>query len=83
MQNNGSSVIVQRNCPYLNVAMSRSELCSMTTSVLSRLLGCEVTRTHEFQRGDGCCTFEVHPDHPVDSTHFRFAFEPDGKRPHD
>jgi predicted ArsR family transcriptional regulator len=76
VEKDGSSCIVQRNCPYLNVAMSHAELCSMTTSVLSRLLGCEVTRTREFQRGDGCCVFEVHPERPVDPAHFRFALEP-------
>lgn len=79
VEHNGESAIIQRNCPYLNVAMSHSELCTLTTNVLSRLLGCEVSRTREFQRGDGCCAFEVHADHPLDASHARFALEPADK----
>lgn len=76
VKKNGSTAIVEHNCPFLNVAMARSALCSTTVSVLSRLLGCQVHRRRKFQRGDGCCEFEVRTDHPVDAASFRFALEP-------
>jgi len=72
---NGTVSIVERNCPYLNVATSRPALCSTTVSVLSRLLGFHVRRRQTFQGGDGCCEFEVCKDRPVDKERFRFAFE--------
>lgn len=72
---NGSVSIVQRNCPYLNVAMSQSALCSTTVSIFSRLLGYEVRRRRTFQHGDGCCEFELCMDRPVDTARFHFALE--------
>jgi predicted ArsR family transcriptional regulator len=67
--------LVEHNCPFLNVAMARPALCSVTVSALSRLLGCQVTREHRFQDGAGRCVFRIHPDRPVDPAAFRFAFE--------
>ena len=68
----GELQLVERNCPYLNVASQRPALCSLTVSVLSRLLGHRVTRTKRFQDGDGRCVFRVHLDQPLESTQFRF-----------
>jgi predicted ArsR family transcriptional regulator len=67
--------LVERNCPFLNVASRRPALCSVTDSTLSRLLGHRVTREKRFQAGDGRCVFSVQPDQPLDSATFRFAFE--------
>jgi predicted ArsR family transcriptional regulator len=67
--------LVERNCPYLNVAMRRPALCSVTVSVLSRLLGYRVTRTERFQNGDGRCRFHVHRNLPLESAEFRFESE--------
>lgn len=67
--------LVERNCPFLNVASRRPLLCSVTVSTLSRLLGHTVTREKRFQNGDGRCVFLVHLDQPVDAADFRFAFE--------
>jgi predicted ArsR family transcriptional regulator len=67
--------LVERNCPYLNVATRRPALCSVTVSVLSRLLGYRVTRTERFQDGDGRCRFHVHRDRPLESAEFRFESE--------
>lgn len=64
----------ERNCPFLWVAMQRPALCSLTVSVLSRLLGYRVKRECSFQRGDGCCRFRVQLDRPTDPG-FRFGFE--------
>jgi predicted ArsR family transcriptional regulator len=51
--------LVEHNCPFLNVAMERPALCSVTVSLLSRLLGVEVVREQRFQDGDGRCTFRI------------------------
>jgi len=67
--------LVERNCPFLNVASRRSALCSVTVSTLSRLLGHRVIREKRFQNGDGRCVFRVQLDQPVDAGAFRFAFE--------
>lgn len=71
----GELRLVERNCPFLNVASRRPALCSVTVSALSRLLGYTVTREKRFQNGDGRCVFRVHPDQPVNTDAFRFAFE--------
>lgn len=73
----GELRLVERNCPYLNIATRRPALCSVTVSTLSRLLGYMVTREKRFQDGDGRCVFRVHLDQPVNPNMFRFAFEED------
>jgi predicted ArsR family transcriptional regulator len=78
-QANGALRLVERNCPFLNVASRRPALCSVTVSTLSRLLGHKVTREKRFQDGDGRCVFRVHLDQPVHSDAFRFAFEDEGE----
>lgn len=71
----GELLLVERNCPFLNVATRQPALCSVTVSTLSRLLGHKVTRDKRFQEGDGQCVFRLHPGQPVDPDSFRFAFE--------
>ncbi|MFP3941129.1 MAG: helix-turn-helix transcriptional regulator [Acidobacteriota bacterium] len=71
----GGLRLVERNCPFLNVARERPALCSLTVSVLTRLLGYRVVREKRFQAGDGCCAFRVLEDRPVDPEHFRFELE--------
>jgi len=60
----GGFRLVEHNCPFLNVAMQRPVLCSLTVSLLSRLLGFEVVREERFQTGDGRCAFRVLVDRP-------------------
>ncbi len=67
--------LVERNCPFLDVAARRPALCSVTVSTLSRLLGYKVTREKRFQAGEGRCVFRVQLDQPLRSVAFRFAFE--------
>lgn len=67
-------VLIERNCPFLNVALQRPALCSVTVSTLSRLLGVRVYREARFQDGDRHCAFRVRPDRPLDKG-FRFEFE--------
>jgi predicted ArsR family transcriptional regulator len=69
--------LVERNCPFLSVAKRRPALCSVTVSVLRRLLGCEVVRRERFQEGDGRCVFEVFPDRPVAPEAEEFDWEPE------
>ncbi len=60
----GGFRLVEHNCPFLNVALERPALCSVTVSLLSRLLGFEVVREERFQAGDGHCSFRVLTDRP-------------------
>ena len=55
----GPPRIIEMNCPFLEVARRRPALCSVTVSVLRRLLGHEVVRTERFQDGGGRCVFTV------------------------
>lgn len=68
-------LLVEHNCPYLTLALHRPRLCSVTVSTLTRLLGVRVVREKRFQDGDQRCLFRVLADQPVDTRHFRFAFE--------
>lgn len=68
--------LIERNCPFLNVAVKRPALCSVTVSTLERLLGVKVVREERFQSGHGRCVFRVLSDRPVDTRRFRFALEP-------
>jgi predicted ArsR family transcriptional regulator len=68
-------VLVERNCPYLNVALKRPHLCSVTVSTLTRLLGVRVVREERFQDGDRRCVFRVLEDQPVDLASYRFELE--------
>ena len=58
----GGFRLVEHNCPFLNVAMDRPLLCSVTVSLLSRLLGVDIVREQRFQTGDGRCTFRILAD---------------------
>lgn len=77
----GGPRLIERNCPYLNVASRRPALCSVTVSTLTRLLGAEVVRDERLQDGDGRCAFHVRTDRPVDPAAFRFAWEPQPPAP--
>lgn len=73
----GALRLVERNCPFLSVAERRPALCSVTVSVLRRLLGVEVIRRERFQNGDGRCVFQVFPDRPVTPDDESFDWEPE------
>lgn len=70
-------VIVEKNCPYLNVALERPAICSTTVSLMRYALGMEVVREERFQDDDGRCTFRALADRPVsERRRRRFEFEP-------
>lgn len=73
----GEARLVEMNCPYLEVARRRPALCSVTVSVLRRLLGRRVVRSERFQDGDGRCVFRV-LDEAVADDRPLFELEPDG-----
>ncbi|RYL92149.1 ArsR family transcriptional regulator [Sporolactobacillus sp. THM7-4] len=67
--------LIEHNCPFLNVAMKRPALCSVTVSTLTRLLGYKVERTERFQNGNGRCVFRISLDQPVDADLYPFTLE--------
>ena len=67
--------LVERNCPYMNTAMQRPALCSVSVNALTRILGVRVEREKTFQAGDGRCVFLVHADEPVDADNWEFKLE--------
>lgn len=69
-------LLVERNCPFLNLALERPKLCSVTVSALTRLLGVQVSREAKFQQGDHRCAFRILADRPA-PRNYRFGFEED------
>ena len=57
--------IVERNCPFHNIASQRPALCSVTIRTLEQLLGYRVERIKRLQRGDGRCVFQIRTDQPI------------------
>ena len=73
--------LVERNCPFLGVAMRHPAICSTSVSLLSRLLGVRVVREERFQSGDGRCAFRLLLDSPVAPTPTVFTLEPPKENP--
>ena len=67
--------LVERNCPFMNTAMQRPALCSVSVNALTRILGVRVEREKTFQAGDGRCVFVVHTDEPIDEETWEFKLE--------
>lgn len=67
--------LIERNCPFLNVALAHPSFCSATTSALSRLVGAQVVREERFQKGDRRCVFSAREEEPIDLDSYRFEFE--------
>lgn len=68
--------LIERNCPYINTAMNRPSLCSISVNALTKVLGFRVAREEKFQNGDGRCVFRVYADEPVDEkAEFRLESE--------
>jgi predicted ArsR family transcriptional regulator len=73
--------LIERNCPFLDVALARPVLCSSTVTTLTRLAGRKVVREERFQDGHGFCAFRIYEDQPVDVSRLRFAREPERDKP--
>ena len=72
----GGLRLVERNCPFLNTALSRPALCSVTVGALARLLGFRVVREERFQNGNRRCVFRIDHDAPLGGERKPFEFEP-------
>ena len=69
-------VVIEKCCPYLNIALEHPLICSTTVSTLRRVLGYEVVRERRFQDGDQRCEFHVKTAHRAAESSPRFEFEP-------
>ena len=67
--------LVERNCPFINTAMNRPSLCSVSVNALSKLLGVRVVRDEKFQTGAGRCVFHIFANEPVDTEDYQFRLE--------
>ena len=75
-QAEGGYRLIERNCPYINTAMNRPSLCSVSVNALTKLLGVRVEREEKFQDGDGRCVFRIYADEPVEEkAEFRLESE--------
>ncbi len=72
----GDIRLIERNCPFLNTAMRRPALCSVSVNALTRLLGVRVVREERFQNGDGQCVFRGYARQPIDAATWEFTPEP-------
>lgn len=70
-ERDGDLVLVERNCPYLSVAVAHPALCSLSVMTLERLLGRPVTREERFQAGHGRCVFRIRGEGPPPRPGFR------------
>ncbi len=71
----GAYRLKERNCPFLNIAIRRPMICSISVNALTRILGYRVVREEKFQLGDGRCVFRVMEDQPIDPDTWEFRVE--------
>ena len=71
----GDLILIERNCPFLNVAMEHPALCSLSVSTLERLLGHPVAREEKFQTGHGRCVFRIRLGETARESPFRLESE--------
>jgi predicted ArsR family transcriptional regulator len=67
--------LIERNCPFINTAMNRPSLCTISVHALTKVLGFRVAREEKFQNGDGRCVFRVYAKEPIDKATFQFRLE--------
>ena len=67
--------LIERNCPFFNVAQRHPAICSVSINTLERLLGCRVIREERFQAGHGRCVFRLRIDE-ARARDASFALEP-------
>jgi predicted ArsR family transcriptional regulator len=60
----GAPALIERNCPFFDVAQKHPAICSVSVNTLERLLGYEVVREQRFQAGHGRCVFRVRLEEP-------------------
>ena len=67
--------LVERNCPFINTAMNRPSLCSISVNALTKLLGVRVVRDEKFQTGAGRCVFHIFANERIDPSTHEFKYE--------
>lgn len=72
---NGEARLIENNCPFLNVALERPALCSLTVATLSSLLDRKVVREETFQDGHGRCVFRLLDEAAPQKKGFQFESE--------
>lgn len=56
---NGKHVILEYNCPIIDIAEKHWEASSTETELFGKLLGAEVETTHRAAKGDLVCKFLI------------------------
>jgi len=79
-ERDGKYLLIERNCPFRQVAASHPELCTATLVTLTRLLGVRVRRLERMHDGDGRCVFEILPEEPVDPAEMDSKLSAEGGR---
>jgi predicted ArsR family transcriptional regulator len=74
-ETDGDYRLLERNCPFINTAMRRPSLCSVSVNALIQLLGVRVAREEKFQNGDGRCVFRIYTNERVDRDTWEFKLE--------
>jgi predicted ArsR family transcriptional regulator len=74
-ERDGQLILVERNCPFLSVALAHPSLCSLSVMTLERLLGHPVVREERFQAGHGRCVFRVRTESGAPEAGFRLEAE--------
>jgi len=67
--------LVERNCPFINTAMNRPNICSVSVNALAKVLGVRVARDERFQDGGGRCVFHIFVNEPIDAKTHEFKLE--------
>ena len=67
--------LVERNCPFINTAMNRPNICSVSVNALEKVLGVRVARDERFQDGGGRCVFHIFVNEPIDPKTQEFKLE--------
>lgn len=71
----GQTMVVEKNCPFIDVSLDHPSICSLTTNVIGEVTGKKVKRAKSFQAGDGMCAFLILEN----STWDGFEFETETK----
>jgi predicted ArsR family transcriptional regulator len=72
---NGQARLIENNCPFLNVALERPALCSLSVATLSNLLDRKVIREESFQAGHGRYVFRLLDEAAPQEKGFQFESE--------
>ncbi|MBX7222013.1 MAG: ArsR family transcriptional regulator [Blastocatellia bacterium] len=55
----GSYMLIERNCPTINVAYEFNQVCQQEKRLYAEVLGCDVIREQRIASGDQVCAYRV------------------------